>query len=64
MNHEQIEESINILEERLGNMEGRLIQCEDESERFMRIKKAMDECENAINEYKSLEQRMNMFDKH
>ena len=54
MNIEKIEDSINTLEERWGNLECKLIQHEEGSERYVKIKKAMDECESAIAKYKAL----------
>lgn len=51
MDIEKIEDSINTLEERWGNLECRLIQHEEGSEQHTKIKKAMDECNAAIKEY-------------
>ena len=54
MNRNDAEEAIDVLEERLGNMESRLLraQCDHDDDRVARITAAMEECENAINIYR------------
>jgi|TARA_R100000030_G_scaffold88489_2_gene72460 hypothetical protein len=54
MTKAQIEDSINTLEERYGNLECKLIQHPEGSDAHNRIKKAMDECDWAILQYKVL----------
>ena len=48
---EWLEDSINTIEERWGNLEEKLIHCDGDTERAASIKSAMDECDKAIKVY-------------